>query len=179
MLLVSSCSCLCPIHWSQALSWEWRCIWSTADKRCSNYIWVINNFIAYQGVTYIRGLVVDGIINFKSKISLQCKYILHFLFFFHLNCEVNLRLEVKSLAIKLFIQQCVQANKKEETPKLSIPCHLWGFKHSTMMDSPHKGPVVWKAFPSPDIIMKQCEIEIAQILWFMKKSRARWHNELI
>ena len=24
-----------------------RCSWSSADRRCSNYIWVINNFIAY------------------------------------------------------------------------------------------------------------------------------------
>ena len=58
MFLVSSCSGLCPIHWSQVLSWEWRCSWSSADRRCSNYIWVINNFIAYQGVTYIRGFTV-------------------------------------------------------------------------------------------------------------------------
>ena len=47
MCLISSCSCLCPMHWSQVLSWEWRCSWSSADRRCSNYIWVINNFIAY------------------------------------------------------------------------------------------------------------------------------------
>ena len=26
---------------------EWRCNWSSADRRCSNYIWVINNFIVY------------------------------------------------------------------------------------------------------------------------------------
>ena len=45
MLLVSSCSCLCPIHWSQMLSREWRCSWSRTDRWCSNYIWVINNFI--------------------------------------------------------------------------------------------------------------------------------------
>ena len=25
MFLVSSCSCLCPIQWSQVSSWEWRC----------------------------------------------------------------------------------------------------------------------------------------------------------
>ena len=25
---------------------EWRCSWSSADRRCSNYIWVIDNFIA-------------------------------------------------------------------------------------------------------------------------------------
>ena len=25
----------------------WRCSWSSANRRCSNYIWVINKFIAY------------------------------------------------------------------------------------------------------------------------------------
>ena len=54
MFLIWSCSCLCLIHWSQVLSIEWRCSWSRADKRCSNYIWVINNVIANQGATYIR-----------------------------------------------------------------------------------------------------------------------------
>ena len=41
------------------LSWEWRCSWSSADRRCSNCIWVINNFIAYWGATYIRGFTVN------------------------------------------------------------------------------------------------------------------------
>ena len=73
--LVLSCSCLCLIHWSQVLSdglygplcplsperllnlitlsltqvlsQQWRCSWSNADRRCSNYIWVTNNLIAY------------------------------------------------------------------------------------------------------------------------------------
>ena len=58
MFLVSSCCCLCPIHWSQVLSREWRCSWSSADGRCSNYIWVINNFIACWGAFYIRGFTV-------------------------------------------------------------------------------------------------------------------------
>ena len=40
-------SCLCPIHWSQVLSREWLCSWISADRRCSNSVWVINNFIAY------------------------------------------------------------------------------------------------------------------------------------
>ena len=35
------------IYWSQALSGAWRCSWSSADRRCSNYIWVINNLIAH------------------------------------------------------------------------------------------------------------------------------------
>ena len=58
MFLVYSCSCLRSIQWSQALSWEWRCSWSSADRRCSNYIWVINKFIAFWGATYIRGFTV-------------------------------------------------------------------------------------------------------------------------
>ena len=60
MILVSSCCYLCQIHWSQVLSRERRCGWSSADRRCSNYIWVINNLIAYKGVSYIRGLTVVG-----------------------------------------------------------------------------------------------------------------------
>ena len=31
----------------KVLSGEWRCSWSSADRRCSNYIWVINKLIAY------------------------------------------------------------------------------------------------------------------------------------
>ena len=58
MILVSPCSCLCPIHWSQVLSREWRCSWSSADSRCSNYILVIDNFIAFSGASYIKGLAV-------------------------------------------------------------------------------------------------------------------------
>ena len=52
MLLVPSCL-TCLIHWSQVLSQEWRCSWSSA-----NYIWVINNFIAYYSAPPIRSLVV-------------------------------------------------------------------------------------------------------------------------
>ena len=40
--LILLSSCLWPIHWSQVLSWEWRC--RSNAERWSNYIWVINNF---------------------------------------------------------------------------------------------------------------------------------------
>ena len=50
-----------PDHWSQVLSREWRCSWSSAD-RLSNSIWVINNFNAYWSATYIRGLTVVSLI---------------------------------------------------------------------------------------------------------------------
>ena len=58
MFLVSACSCPHTIYWRQVFSREWRCRWSSADKRCSNYIWVINDFIAYSSAPYIRDLMV-------------------------------------------------------------------------------------------------------------------------
>ena len=33
IFLVSSCTCLCPINWSQVLSREQICSWSSADRR--------------------------------------------------------------------------------------------------------------------------------------------------
>ena len=48
-----------PNLFSHVLSWEWRCSWSSADRRCSNYIWVINNLIAHKCATYIRDLTVN------------------------------------------------------------------------------------------------------------------------
>ena len=47
MILVSSCSCLSPVHWNQGLNRQRRCSWSSADRRCSNYIWVVNDYIPY------------------------------------------------------------------------------------------------------------------------------------
>ena len=32
-------SCLCPIRISLALSREWRCIWGSTERWCSNHIW--------------------------------------------------------------------------------------------------------------------------------------------
>ena len=58
MFLTFVCGWLCAIYWSQVLSGEWRCNWNSADRRCSNCIWVINNSIAYKSAAYIRDLTV-------------------------------------------------------------------------------------------------------------------------
>ena len=63
MFLVSACRCLCTIYWSQVLSGELRCSWSSADRRCSNCIWVISNWIAYYNSSYIRGMTVHYLGN--------------------------------------------------------------------------------------------------------------------
>ena len=68
MFLVSSCSCLWPIRWNQVLSREWRCSWSSAGRRCSNYIWVINNFIA----TKVRGYILFWGYIVYSPLLLNC-----------------------------------------------------------------------------------------------------------
>ena len=69
MFPISSWSCLCSIHWSQVLSREWRCSWSSADRRCSNYVWVINNFIALTMV-YLK-LEVWQYFQILLKVFLQ------------------------------------------------------------------------------------------------------------
>ena len=53
---------------------EWRCSWSSADKRCSNYIWVIDNFIVYWGAAYIRGFTVAPIV---ASLGLRLVILLH------------------------------------------------------------------------------------------------------
>ena len=72
--LVLSCGCLRPIHLSQMLSLEWRYSRSRAKRRCSNYIWVINNFIAYKGATYIRSLTVR-VFLLQAIMANTCRYI--------------------------------------------------------------------------------------------------------
>ena len=55
MFPVSACNCLWAIYLCQVLSREWRCSWSSANRRCFNSIWVINNLIAYlSAVLYYR-----------------------------------------------------------------------------------------------------------------------------
>ena len=49
------------------LSREWRCSWSSADRRCSNYIWVIDNFIGYKDASYIRDFTVVQILHMDDK----------------------------------------------------------------------------------------------------------------
>ena len=63
-LQLSLCNILKP-------SGEWRCSWSSADRRCSNYIWLINSLIAYNGASYIRDLMVyiDGLVQNCSNSS--------------------------------------------------------------------------------------------------------------
>ena len=54
------------------LSWEWRCSWSSADRRCSKYIWVINNLIAYWSAPYIRDLTVYIFFQ-EHAVAIACK----------------------------------------------------------------------------------------------------------
>ena len=72
MFLASSCSCLCPIHWSHVLIREWRCSWSSTDRRCSNYMWVINTCISNWCAIYTRGLKVRRFQQGYSNDSIIC-----------------------------------------------------------------------------------------------------------
>ena len=57
--------------------------------------------------------------------------------------------QLQSATTRLVLQ-LVQANKKS---KLSITGPFVGRIYRWSLDSPHKGPVMWKAFPCHDVIM--------------------------
>ena len=66
---------------------------------------------------------------------------------------------LKSLATELFVQQLVQVNKEA----LKAP-HYWPFVrgvHRWPVDSPHKGPVMWEAFPYPGIMFQQTSLHMS------------------
>ena len=79
---------------------EWRCSWSSADRRCSNYIWVIDNTIAYYGAAYIR----DFTVVCKAGQGNIWKNILRKIDFWHLNC---LSSQFSPASTKVMQIQCI------------------------------------------------------------------------
>ena len=118
MFLVSSCSCLCSIYWIHVLSWEWRCSWCSADRRCSNYIWAINNSIARKGTSYIRDLTVS---NFRSDNSD------HMI----ISCEIYLKwmpqnnFDDESSLVQVMVWCPQAASYYMDQAFLGIWCHHW------------------------------------------------------
>ena len=53
------------------LSWEWRCSWSSANRWYSNYIWVVNKFIADKGAPYIRDFTAYIYVNTHASSIVQ------------------------------------------------------------------------------------------------------------
>ena len=49
-----------------------RCSWSSTDRRCSNYIWLIKNLIAHKGTSYIRDLTVTWVDLAYGKMACCC-----------------------------------------------------------------------------------------------------------
>ena len=158
MFLVSSCSCLLPIQWSQALSREWRCTWSSADRRCSNYSWVIDNYIAYSGASYIRDLAVIRIrraaasINHVTQGHCATQYPNRISGLFqhstlqwrHNGCDgVSNHRRIDCLL------NCLFRRRWKKTPKL----HITGlFEGNSPGIPPHKRPTR-EIFPFEDVIM--------------------------
>ena len=79
MFVVSSSWCFRPIHWNQVLSREWRCSWSSTDRRCSNCILMIQQLHCLLRCAYTRGLTELFLYNhlrtFLSKCWTSCKII--------------------------------------------------------------------------------------------------------
>ena len=70
MLFVQSCNCLCQTHISQVLSRQWRCSSSRTDRRCTDYIWLINTYIT----NYIRDLMILHFLNTTPRSLFHIQY---------------------------------------------------------------------------------------------------------
>ena len=73
---LSSCSFPRAIYWNHGLSREWRYNYSSANRRCSHYIWVCNNFIYYKCASCIGDLTVNSFIYLpmpQSRCWILCK----------------------------------------------------------------------------------------------------------
>ena len=75
-------------------------------------------------------------------------------------------LHLQPLATWLLAQQLVQANNKE----VMLAPHYWPFVrgiHWWPVDSPHKGPVMWKALPCHDVFMSDHHSNLSFFYWIM------------
>ena len=141
MSLVPPCSCLCAIYWSQVLSPEWRCSWSSAERWCSNYIWVVNSFVAYWGALYIRDLTVSVVEwEFKllthwgwNKMATIIQTIFSNAFFFNENTYISLKTSLKFRKVQInnypaFVQimiRCCPGDKPLSEPLMvSLLMHI-------------------------------------------------------
>ena len=99
------------------LSREWRCIWSSADRRCSNYIWVIDNFIAYKGAAYIRDFTVSHY-NYAQDLHMKVKILTHR----RLKIKKGLQLQTMSLQKQDIVSNYQSGACQSFTIKYPGPC---------------------------------------------------------
>ena len=138
------------------LSREWRCSWSSADRRCSNYIWVIDNFIAYKGASYIRGFTVASralliTTSFEFCCTRKpCSYV---------QCAtLQWRHNERGSVSNHWCFECLLNHllrrRLEKTPKFRV-IGLYRGIHQSPVNSPHKVPMTWKMLPFDDVFMNK------------------------
>ena len=72
MILISPCSCPCPIHGSQILSRERRCSWFSANRRWPNNIFILDFLDVWRMVQQNKCLGIDW--NIEWYIYWVCFY---------------------------------------------------------------------------------------------------------
>ena len=125
MFFILPCSCRCIIHWSQELSREWGCSWSSANRQCSNYIWVIINFIAYWGVIYTRGLTMNCFQTLQAAIWLSGHV-----------CQVTLLYNHKIACDCLTTDYCNLYTSQATTTDSYLRSMQWWYDYLSMTERP-------------------------------------------
>ena len=137
MFLISSWSCLCSIHWSQVLSQESRCSWSSTDRRCSNYIWMINNFIAtmVQLILEVWGIhfIFTRLKEVIWKYEIKARWLSFWLLRITLHCCYN--------AISFL------SNSHNGYPITGLRGQGMGFVEGILPKGPYRHAYVWQIGP--------------------------------
>ena len=131
------------------------------------WAWISNEFIL--NLSAIQSL--HGLISLKHNLHpiacLQCHlwetiYELKLWAVFHLCITVTPH-ECHGVwnhhANRLFVKKVLQANCKENIKAKDYWFFVWGTNLRWVVDSPHKGPVMWKESPCHDVFMLGCHIQ--------------------
>ena len=168
-----------PNPMKPGVSREWRCSWSSADRRCSNYIWVIDNFIAYQGAPYIRDLTVvvschHGITRIRGTQTTQTCWKMQKtwsssseVYYYDVRMSA-IASQLTSLTI-VYSTVYSDADQRKHQSSASL-ASVWGI-HRWPVNFPHKGPVTRKMFPFDDVIIT---IKIMTLL----PSQQNWNHHV-
>ena len=106
----------------------------------------INTELLWVAMTLVWVTVVSEEALCSSSLS-SCGALIDWFYHAHLNySDMNVSLSKKSPANRLFVQQFVQTDRMEKTPKLRITALLWGETTGDLWILPAKGKSLGERF---------------------------------
>ena len=168
-VLISSCNCLCLIHWSQVLSWEWK--WqvmlqlhlsdqqSYCPPRCFILeVWWYSHVYAvlfditrccFKHIANNPHMLPSTFTQFVWKLWSLSKHYKHY-------NDVIMGTMVSQITSLTIVYSIIYSGADQKKKQSSTSLAFVRGIHRWPVNSPHKGPVTRKVFPFDDLIMRDC-----------------------